>query len=169
MNNGFSFSPNEEEFDKRVADQRQKLDSMLNELEGYGYNKYEQNIPNPDYTLNNYDFSDDGSKSEPSSMLSSADPMENTLNINGVSLDVLKKIRGLYNDYDNESKQASGTSISTPAKQLVKSLPGAPKNTQADSSDIGEIVLSFVACLQLAATTAAIGASWLLYLVNHLM
>ncbi len=166
MDNKFSFSPNEEEFDKRVADQRQKLDSMLNELEGY--NKYEQNIPNPDYTLNNYDFSDDGSKSEPSSILSSADPMENTLNINGVSLDALKKIRELYN-YDNESKQASGTSISTHAKQLVKSLPGAPKNTQADSSDIGEIVLSFVACLQLAATTAAIGASWLLYLVNHLM
>ncbi len=154
MNNN---NPDEMHFDEMVAGQRERLDSMLDELEGYSKSEYDS----ADYTLNGDSFNND---TEPP-----LDPMDNTLNIDSVNLENLKKIRELYNqEYGDESRQNENGGMSNSPKQLVKTMPGAPKILQ-ENNDISEIVLSFIACLQLAATTAFIGAGWLLYLVNHLI
>ncbi len=86
--------------------------------------------------------------------------MDDTMDISGVDLQGMME-QDLQNNESKKDDQGMEK-----GKQLVKTKPGAP--SYSGSNDIGQIITSFVACVQLAGITALIGAGWLVNLIMHL-
>lgn len=102
---------------------------------------------------------------------SNNDPLERTLDISSVEpssqLEYLYEVKNkLMEEENNHSNQDSGQT-----KGAQKVLSSNPKIKYYDDNlnDSGQILNSFISCVQLAGITALMGACWLVYLVIHLM
>ncbi len=91
------------------------------------------------------------------------DDLEKTLEIDNVQLEELKKIR---ESLVNADSIADG-GISH-GKVLTKRKPGTPNFREDNQGDVGQILTSFIACVQLAGITALMGAAWLVNLIIHI-
>ncbi len=95
------------------------------------------------------------------------DEMEKTLEIGSVELEQLKQLkRQLEGSYDNNEMTGGMTNG---GKVLTKTKPGAPSyKERSQLSEGGQILESFIACVQLAGITALMGTAWLVNLIIHI-
>lgn len=97
------------------------------------------------------------------------DPLEKTNSINEVDLDQLreysKKLHSIMDEEETKAVASNDSDMTNSGKQKVLTAKPKPKMYDDSSSDMSQILSSFISCSILSFVTAAMGVGFLLNII----